>query len=858
MTAILAAAVGLGAPAQAETERRAVAAAGRAVAGGLDADVRTASGRLLGHLHGDVARSGKGFATFRAAPGRRLAGDPVALVGGRSRGARGSLSARGHTLRLRLRVHRSGAVSGRGTLEGKRVRVSGVGRERLPRLRRGLRMLVVGKPRGEGYATLKRYFRPVPYRPATHTRRSLLRDRRRFHSFGALVFGRDVAAHEVRAHELLRSFYGAGKWVIAAPASAEMHAALGQVHPHVERRPAPAVAVRAAGPPGGHRSVKTTLRYPTALPHRSARQRRASARRRADWFLGELSRFARPHVRSAQRLPDNTARAAAAQVQDSQSTIVGFNPPYNATLIQIRVPYYHEFAVSGPQNYAQYKPCGWNQATDNAWCTNTSYWQSQTREAQVERQQRGLPDLGDKFAGCQWFLDNGYYMIDEETVLGVTGSLNDSGAYTVKWGDFDWAFIQGGSFGDHCPDAKGQTGNIQGNDYYYFLYDPETTSHTVIAASDPTISASIDGTLAHEDAFNGSGRIYWRPDPFKPVEYEWSGRFLYEHAWFLGAYEHELTLSAGPQVTEESFEYASQKSAPSKQITFTGQNRSESTNLSWNVGVFDTSFTGGYGKSQGMASSITVEVPDWEISPLPGSRTVTYKWTTNTGNDGTPLPWSTITGGGGGPFTLNDLNKADFGPAEVTTWTGDQTWGLLNMASTRTLHLVDHYSRYDGRGGIEDRFATKELAYGDNPDQIVPVTTNPAGAGLDLCDPNVMAPPFKTQCATAQHRAPAQATIMVGSQACQGDPVGGVAFTVAGKDAGRAGCGGQGKDTTVTANADAEVRAKPDPGVTVVRMNCYDIDAMTGSFVEVEAPQLIVPGPKLAPGARVFCNATLR
>jgi hypothetical protein len=125
MTAILAAAVGLGAPAQAKTERR-VAAAGRAVAGGLDADVRTASGRLLGHLHGDVARSGKGFATFRAAPGRRLAGDPVALVGGRSRGARGSLSARGHTLRLRLRVHRSGAVSGRGTLEGKRVRVSGV------------------------------------------------------------------------------------------------------------------------------------------------------------------------------------------------------------------------------------------------------------------------------------------------------------------------------------------------------------------------------------------------------------------------------------------------------------------------------------------------------------------------------------------------------------------------------------------------------------------------------------------------------------------------------------------------------------------------------------------------------------
>jgi hypothetical protein len=308
-------------------------------------------------------------------------------------------------------------------------------------------------------------------------------------------------------------------------------------------------------------------------------------------------------------------------------------------LIQIRVPYYHEFALSGPQNFAQYKPCGWNQTTFNAWCTDTSYWQSQSR--------------GDKFAGCRWFLDNGYYIIDEDTVRGVTGTLNDSGAYTVNWGDFDSAFIQGGSFGDHCPDANGQTGHIQGNDYYYVIYDPQTDAHALIAVSDPTISASTSGTLAHEDAFNGSGRIYWRPDPFKPVEYEWSGHFLNEHAWFLGAYEHKLAISAGPQVTQQSFLYSDKQSFPVKQITFTGQNRSQSTNLNWQVGVFDTSFTGGYGKSEGMASSITVEVPDWEVSPLPGLRAMSYKWMTNTGNDGTSLPWSTITAGGGGPFTLN-------------------------------------------------------------------------------------------------------------------------------------------------------------------------------------------------------------
>jgi hypothetical protein len=99
--------------------------------------------------------------------------------------------------------------------------------------------------------------------------------------------------------------------------------------------------------------------------------------------------------------------------------------------------------------------------------------------------------------------------------------------------------------------------------------------------------------------------------------------------------------------------YSDKQSFPVKQITFTGQNRSQSTNLNWQVGVFDTSFTGGYGESKGIASSITVEVPDWEVSPLPGLRAMSYKWMTNTGNDGTSLPWSTITAGGGGPFTLN-------------------------------------------------------------------------------------------------------------------------------------------------------------------------------------------------------------
>jgi hypothetical protein len=204
------------------------------------------------------------------------------------------------------------------------------------------------------------------------------------------------------------------------------------------------------------------------------------------------------------------------------------------------------------------------------------------------------------------------------------------------------------------------------------------------------------------------------------------------------------------------------------------------------------------------------------------------------------------------------MNKFDFGPAAVTTWIGDSTWGLLSMASTRTLHLVDHYSRYNGQGGIEDRFAIKDVAYGDNPDQIVPVTKDPAGAGLDLCDPAVMAPNFKTQCATAQHRQQGFATIGVVASSCYGDPVGGVAFTVAGKDAGSVDCSARpGKDTTVTANADADVTAKPAPGVTVVRINCYNLDTYI-SFVAAEGPQITVPGSKLPPGARVRCDATLK
>jgi hypothetical protein len=672
--------------------------------GAIDADVRAASGGLLGDLHGHIASNGHGLGTFRPAPG--VARAPL-TVGLHDR--RGTVVAHGGQLRMTLRIRRHGRLTGAGRLGRMRVRASGAGGEDLPDLHRGMRMLVVGRPSGEGYAALKRLFHPVRYRPRQHTRHRFLRERREFRLYAALVFGKDVPPAGIQSHRLLHAFYGAGKWVVVAPAGNAAQLALREVHPYVPGRAVPALAVRGVGRAGGAQQVRPTIAYPEpVLRSRSARLGRGT------WFRSQLLRLGKAHMRTA-RNPSNRARAA-------EGSSVDFSLPYNAAAIEVAVPYRHEFTLTGPQNRARFQPCGWNQSTWNTWCSDTWYW----------KQQSG----GDVTAGCQWFLDNGYYTIDRGTVGSVTSEQNSDGAYKVEWGDFGAAFAQWS--GHQCPQNGSQSGVLQGNDYYYALYDSGKQQHTLVVLTDPTVSAATSGTLWHDNEQNGSGAIV-EQNLVNPAEYVQDPRGLQETAWFLGKYTHSITLTGQPELGDLAFEYSGAKSLPNNQVTYTSQSSSSSTSQGFNVGIFGDSGTGGYSRTDTATTSVTVEAPSWQVSPAPGDQAITYSWTTND-----PVSWSSITDGSGG-WGLNALNRADFSPASLTVWSGVATCCQVSVASNRVLSLVDHFQFWNG-SDVDDGFAVKQIQYGDSPNEIAVNTKNPAGPGIDLCDPLVAAPIFQNQC----------------------------------------------------------------------------------------------------------------
>jgi hypothetical protein len=723
------------------------------LAGGLDADVRAQNGgRLLGHLHGDLSASGRGVAVFTPAPRRRLAGDRLDVTAGPRRA---SLRAEGFFLRLRFAARRDGTLRGRGRLRGRPVRIAGVAGDRLARLRKGLRMLVVGRPHGEGYRTLKRYFRPVRYR-AHHTRRYFLRHRRAFHSFGALVFGGDLRRERIAEHPLLRAFYGAGKWLIAAPAPLSAHRAFGEVHPYVGNRRAPALAVRAVGPRGDARRVKATVGYPAPARRRgplrpTKRQRRESAANRADFFLSQLRRMAAPHMATARRPGAlNGERDGARAAQLSRSS---FSLPYNAAAIEIMVPVYHEFTVSGSYNAKQSKPCGWDLTNLTAWCED------------------GWSDVpwrpaDDKAAACKYFMAAGFHILDQDSVKVFSSGMNDRGQYTnVRIPDqpsgrvpLDERFYrQAAEWGDECPSSGTQTGNIQGTDYYYAILEPDAPAHTIVAASDLTISATNPPkdqnqkpALAFMGGYNGRGRVYhWVASNLvlKSGRWDFDGGFPRETAWFLGGYDNTYTLT-GPNVGTTQFEYQQTQSAPQQEITEESSSRGVSTSTSYNIGIFDFSLTGGYAKSEEEHADTTIVIPSWKVSPNPGGRTITYNWNTNT-----PVSWETITGGGGGSYDLNPLNITDFAPSSITSWSGNPTWGQVSIDVNRTVHLIDHSSHYDHATNsiVDGGYHDIQLHYADGPNDLTPSTKAPIGAGINLCDPLVMyAKQFGLACAGLQ------------------------------------------------------------------------------------------------------------
>src|SRR5262249_34686679 len=140
----------------------------------------------------------------------------------------------------------------------------------------------------------------------------------------------------------------------------------GELHAYAHRQPAPALAVRSVGPEGGLARVKPTIAYPSAVRgiRLTAPARRAAANRRAAWVTRELRAYAAPHMGTAA----GGARASG----------VAFDLPYNAAAIEVRVPFYHEFAVQGSGNVDAYRACGWNQTTYKAWCADSGYWQAES------------------------------------------------------------------------------------------------------------------------------------------------------------------------------------------------------------------------------------------------------------------------------------------------------------------------------------------------------------------------------------------------------------------------------------------------------------------------------------------------
>ncbi len=185
---------------------------------------------------------------------------------------------------------------------------------------------------------------------------------------------------------------------------------------------------------------------------------------------------------------------------------------------------------------------------------------------------------------------------------------------------------------------------------------------------------------------------------------------------------------------------------------------------------------------------------------------------------------------------------------------GEQTWGLVSVASHRTISLVDHYSRYDGDRGIEDRFELTEHAFDDNPDDVLPVTRNPQGTGIDLCDPAVMSPDFQSQCATAKHRATGAATVTASVTCGSTTKPGTVNVSVKGASVGNADCpeGGSVGAARVLTGADALVTTTP-AGVFVKSIACVDADT-NQSIVTAQAGQVKIPAARLTNGAKVSCT----
>jgi hypothetical protein len=843
--------------------------------GAIDAEVRS-GGKLIGDLHGSVAPDGHGKAKFQPVSGSSLTAEIIGLKVtkvDKHEHVRGL----GHGVSIRLRITSSNKVTGSGKIHGRRIRIIGAGGEKALDLKKGMKMLVVGHPRGEGYETLRRYFRAVHYDPKKHARHILLDERHEFESYAALVFGPDVSTARIHRHGLIHAFYNSGKWVILAPAYHNRLNALNEFHPFVTTNYSPAIAVRSVGAEGAIRNTRPTVVYttPARVPVTqrirlatgktatvrvkplSAKALARNKRRRARGFVEQLRKWQRAYTPSG-----SSARVA----QASQGPPVDLGEDAAAIVIPVYVG--HEHVQTGSGGAYNNPLCGWNRSSQNAWCPNTYYWKEQSDQ------------YGEPGPACRNFLSKGYTMIHQRS---VSGGLNSQGAYTVKEKSVDnYAFMLQNGFDYYtpdCPDQHSYTSYVQGTDWYYAIYSANPAQSTLVVVEDMTVTPSS----ADEKAINVENGIGAVQDctyrtTLHLTKCKGGKRLVLPESWYLGGYDRQITLhaaepgaSANQQFSaglDSHFLYDGNRSLPTTTVTDSEETSGKDSSQGFSIGVFGDQGTASYNESSSVSFSRTLQVPSWTVKPNSGPKTVLYQYRTN----GPGATWDQIQAGqnsrAGRTFNeANSLNSDALYPQSIATWAGQPVWGRVSITATRTLYFVDHFTiwdpsrikccPYDEKDAIDDRFNTFSATYDDGPDKITPTTpkNDTVGPGINFCDPEIRAPQFTDICAKAY------ATLITIAGSCTNVTGAFTAASVVDNDLKNA---AGAKTTQIPCGQTAYVSVKPrdpvslhwanPPGTTRFAFSCKDATTGAGLHTTSTFVSGIITAEGVTPRRQISCT----
>lgn len=498
-------------------------------------------------------------------------------------------------------------------------------------------------------------------------------------------------------------------------------------------------------------------------------------------------------------------------------------------------------------NAEQSKPCGWDLTRSEAHCQDSwgrfpPWWQA---------------GAANKAAACEWFIGNGFHILDQDSVMRFAGGRDDAGVYTgVRIPDkpsFDERFyLQGRSGATNAPDrarrwATSRERTTTTRSSRRMRRGTRSWRRAISRSPRPTpptipAQARVPGRLqrARADVPLGQSSV------LLGGRWDFDGGFARETAWFLGAYDNQFTLT-GANVGTNQFEHQDGQSVPGNTITQESSSTGYSTSTSFSIGIFDTSGTTTYGRSESEDATITIDISSWKVSPALVGRRITYNWRTNT-----PVSWDdTISKGTAGPHDLNPMNITDFGPSSITSWSGDPTWGRVSLGVNRVVHLFDHSSYYDrGSNSIVDGgYHDTQLHYVDGPDDRVPNTKSAIGAGINFCDPLVMwAEQFWAQCAGLR------ATISVTAVCSQSWTT--ISFEVGTLRTPNSSCNQPSDPVPVGTGNDVDVELLTPSFATVGSTTCTDQNGTVVAQKDSGAT-ITIPGSALKPQTQVACRVNL-